>query len=252
MQDSKKRFSNRVEDYVKYRPGYPPSIIYFLQEEYKLNTEKKIADVGAGTGISTELFFKAGYNVIAIEPNEEMREKAMELLGMYKGVKVMNGAAEQTGLEHESVDAIVCGQAFHWFDMAKTKEEFKRILKPKGLVILIWNERRTATIFGKEYDALIVKHARDYVKVDHRNIDMEHIAAFYSPQECELKVFENKQVFNYEGLEGRLLSSSYMPQREDEGYDAMAKDLKALFERYESDGRVAIYYDTKVYVGRLK
>ena len=118
--------------------------------------------------------------------------------------------------------------------------------------MLIWNERRTGTMFEKEYDELIVKHARDYVKVDHRNISREDIAAFFSPQSCELKVFENSQVFDYEGLEGRLLSSSYMPQREDAGYAAMAKDLKELFERYQVNEKVTIYYDTKVYVGKLK
>ena len=252
MQNSKERFSNRVADYVKYRPGYPPGIVDFLQEKYKLDIGRVIADVGAGTGISTELFLKAGYSVIAIEPNEEMREKAVELLGMYKGLKVMGGAAEQTGLENESVNAIVCGQAFHWFDMVKTKVEFKRILKQEGIVVLIWNERKTVSAFEKDYDELIVKHAKDYVKVDHRNISMEHITAFYSPQECELKVFENSQTFNYDGLEGRLLSSSYMPQRDEDGYTAMAEDLKMLFDKYEVDGTVTIYYDTKVYVGRLK
>jgi len=252
MQNSKERFSNRVADYVKYRPGYPPGIINFLREKYKLDIGRVIADVGAGTGISTELFLKAGYSVIAIEPNEEMREKAVELLGMYKGLKVMDGAAEQTGLEHESVNAIVCGQAFHWFDVVKTKVEFKRILKQDGIVVLIWNERKTVSAFEKDYDELIVKHAKDYVKVDHRNISMEHITAFYRPQECELKIFENSQIFNYNGLEGRLLSSSYMPQRDEDGYAAMAEDLKMLFDKYEVDGTVTIYYDTKVYMGRLK
>jgi len=252
MQDSKKRFSNRVEEYVKYRPHYPPEIINFLQEKYNIDNSKLIADVGAGTGISTELFLKAGYTVIAIEPNKEMREKAIELLGTYTGFKAADGTAEQTELTDESIDAIICGQAFHWIDVAKTKVEFKRILKQEGIVVLIWNERKTVSAFEKDYDELIVKHAKDYVKVDHRNISMEHITAFYSPQECELKVFENSQTFNYDGLEGRLLSSSYMPQRDEDGYTAMAEDLKMLFDKYEVDGTVTIYYDTKVYVGRLK
>jgi ubiquinone/menaquinone biosynthesis C-methylase UbiE len=252
MQDSKKRFSNRVEEYVKYRPNYPSEIINFLQDRYNIDNSKMIADIGAGTGISTELFLKAGYTVIAIEPNKEMREKAIELLGMYAGFKATDGAAEQTGLTDESIDGIICGQAFHWFDVTKAKEEFKRVLKLEGVVVLIWNERKISTGFEKEYDALILKHAKDYVLVDHRNINMEHIAAFYSPRQCEMKVFENSQTFNYGGLEGRLLSSSYMPQRDEDGYAAMAEDLKILFDRYEVDGTVTIYYDTKVYVGRLK
>lgn len=195
MQDSKKRFSNRVTDYVRYRPGYPAGIVEFLGQQYNLTTDKVIADIGAGTGISTEMFLKAGYHVIAVEPNKEMREKAIELLYDYSGFKTADGAAEQTGLDSNSIDAIICGQAFHWFDAVKAKEEFKRILKPSGLVMLIWNERRASTAFEKEYDELIIKHARDYLKVDHRNISEEHIAAFFEPQPCELKVFDNSQIF---------------------------------------------------------
>ena len=252
MQNSKERFSDRVEDYVRYRPGYPQDIIDFLKREYGLTADKQIADIGAGTGISTELFLTAGYNVIAVEPNKEMRDKAIVLLSKYPGFKAADGGAEQTGLDSNSIDAVVCGQAFHWFDVTKAKEEFKRILMPGGIVVLIWNERKTSSAFEKEYDELIVKHARDYVKVNHRNIDYAHIASFFSPQLCQLEQFENSQVFNYAGLEGRLLSSSYMPQRTEPGYTEMARDLKALFNRYKANNQIMIHYDTKVYVGKLK
>jgi len=252
MQNSKERFSDRVEDYVRYRPGYPQDIIDFLQSAYGLSRDKQIADIGAGTGISTELFLNAGYKVIAVEPNKEMREKAIELLRSFTGFSAIDGGAENTGLPPESIDAIICGQAFHWFDVIKAKEEFKRILKPEGIVALIWNERKTESVFEKEYDALIVRHAKDYVKVNHRNIDYEHIAAFFKPMPCHLEIFKNRQVFDYAGLEGRLLSSSYMPQRTEPGYTEMARDLKALFNRYKANNQIMIHYDTKVYVGKLK
>ncbi|MBS1688309.1 MAG: class I SAM-dependent methyltransferase [Bacteroidetes bacterium] len=252
MQNSKERFSDRVEDYVKYRPGYPQAIIDFLQGKYGLSKDKQIADVGAGTGISAQLFLNEGYNVIAVEPNKEMREKAIELLGGFTGFSTVDGAAENTNLPPESIDAIVCCQAFHWFNVEKAKEEFKRILKPDGIVVLVWNERKTASAFEKEYDELIVNHARDYVKVNHRNIDYQHIASFFSPQVCQLQQFENSQVFNYAGLEGRLLSSSYMPRRTEPGYAEMALDLKALFDHYKTSDGITIHYDTNVYVGKLK
>jgi len=252
MQNSKERFSDRVEDYVKYRPVYPHDIIDFLQSEYGLSKDKLIADIGAGTGISTGLFLNAGYTVIAVEPNKEMREKAIDLLGGFPGFSAIAGAAENTGLPPESIDAIICGQAFHWFDVINAKEEFKRILKPDGIVALIWNERKTESLFEKEYDALIVRHAKDYVKVNHRNIDYEHIAAFFKPMPCRLEIFKNRQVFDYAGLEGRLLSSSYMPQRMDDGYTTMVADLAALYDKYQENDSISIYYDTKVYVGKLK
>ena len=249
--DSTKRFSNRVADYVKYRPHYPTAIITFLQNSYQLTTDKLIADIGAGTGISTQLFLNAGYQTIAVEPNTEMREKAIELLGSYAGFAVADGTAENTGLADESVNAVIAGQAFHWFNAKSTREEFKRILKPGGIVTLIWNERKTTSAFEKEYDQLIVAHGQDYVKVGHRNIDYDNIGAFYDPASFELKVFENKQVFDFEGLKGRLLSSSYMPTKDQPGYEPMINDLQELFNRYQQDGVITVNYDTKVYVGRL-
>jgi len=245
------RFSNRVEDYVKYRPGYPVEIISYLQEEYGLTTDKLIADIGAGTGISAKLLLEAGYQVIAVEPNMEMREKSLELLGSWPGFKAVDGTAEQTMLNDNTVDAIIAGQAFHWFDEEKSKIEFQRILRANGLVVLIWNERKTSSQFEKDYEALILKHARDYRQVDHRNIDAQHIARFFYPASFQLRSFHNQQVFDFNGLVGRLLSSSYMPGRDEDGFTAMNSDLQELFNRYQANGAIIIGYDTKVYAGRL-
>lgn len=245
------RFSNRVEDYVKYRPSYPEEIIAFLQQSYGLTPGKLLVDIGAGTGISTELFLKAGYPVIAVEPNREMREKSIELLSSYEGFSSLDGKAEEMALADHSIDGIIAGQAFHWFDREKSRQEFRRILKPGGPVVLIWNERKTMSDFEKDYDALIIRHARDYVQVDHRNIQTEDIDAFFSPQPVQLTIFANQQVFDFEGLKGRLLSSSYMPARDEEGYEAMIADLRNLFDHYQDAGKITIHYDTKVYVGKL-
>lgn len=249
--DNTTRFSNRVEDYVKYRPSYPQEIITFLQQDYGLAPGRLLVDIGAGTGISTELFLKAGYRVIAVEPNRGMREKSVELLSAYEGFRALDGKAEGMPLEDGSIDGIIAGQAFHWFDREKTKQEFRRLLKPGSPLVLIWNERKTTSDFEKDYDELIIRHARDYVQVDHRNIRTEDIEAFFFPQAVQLRVFANEQVFDFEGLKGRLLSSSYMPARGEEGYEAMMADLRDLFGRYQVEGRITIHYDTKVYVGSL-
>jgi SAM-dependent methyltransferase len=249
--NSTTRFSNRVDDYVKYRPTYPKTIIDFLQTDYLLTADKLVADVGAGTGISSTLFLDAEYRVIAIEPNPDMRKKSIELLGSYPGFKALNGTAENTGLETGSIDAIIAGQAFHWFDAEETRTEFKRILQPGGIVALIWNERKTTSAFEQEYDQLIINHGNDYVKVDHRNIDDAHMAAFFAPEPFQLRVFDNKQVFDFDGLAGRLLSSSYMPAKAEPGYLPMITDLKIIFDKYQLDNSITINYDTKVYAGKL-
>ncbi len=243
------RFSDRVENYVKYRPHYPAAIINYLQEHFDF-TAGAIADVGAGTGILSKLFLDAGYNVYGVEPNEPMLEKAKVLLHAYPGFTAVPGTAEDTTLAAGSVDAVMAGQAFHWFNAEKSKAEFTRILKPHGLVVLVWNERRINAPFEQEYEVLINKHGKDYVQVKHRNIERDDIAAFFDPAPMELKVFANQQVFDLEGLTGRLLSSSYMPLAGEPGYEDMLTDLKALFDKYQQAGTITIVYDTKLYVGR--
>lgn len=250
--DNTKRFSNRVDDYVKYRPGYPKKVISFLQQNYDLKKNNIIADIGSGTGISTSIFLDAGYIVYAVEPNIEMRHKAVELLGKNPNFHQVNGKAEHTGLQPNSIDVIISGQAFHWFDAKSAKLEFKRILKKNGLVVLMWNERKTDSAFEKEYDQLIVRHSKDYVKVDHKNIDDQKLANFFSPDDYYLELFFNQQVFDFNGLLGRLLSSSYMPARNERGYEAVIKDLRLLFDKHKKYEAIIFNYETKVYCGRFK
>jgi ubiquinone/menaquinone biosynthesis C-methylase UbiE len=250
--DSTTRFSNRVKDYVKWRPNYQQEIVKDLKNEYSLSTDKIVADIGSGTGISSELFLKDGYAVIGVEPNEAMRERSKELLSKYSNHTAVDGTAEQTTFGNESVDAIVAGQAFHWFDQGKTRVEFQRILKQDGVVVLLWNERLADTDFAKEYDQFIVDHGKEYVKLDHRNVNAEQIASFFNPGTCGLKTYKNQQVFNFDGLKGRLLSSSYMPTDADENYQPMLLALEQLFEKHNENGMVHIDYDTKVYIGRFK
>jgi len=249
--NSTTRFSNRVEDYVKYRPAYPVEVITYLQDTCNIAPGNVIADIGAGTGISAKLFLEQGYTVIAVEPNKEMREKAIELLHEFDRFSATDGTAENTLLADKSMDMLIAAQAFHWFNKTTIKPEWKRILKPGGYVALIWNERLTASPFEKDYDEFIKRHAIDYVQVDHRNIDLQSIREFFAPNECTLKIFSNYQDFDFTGLKGRLLSSSYMPQVNDAGYPAMIADLQALFDRYAVNNTIRIMYDTKLYTGQL-
>jgi SAM-dependent methyltransferase len=250
--DSTTRFSNRVEDYVKYRPSYPIIVVDFLQKKYSIRTDAIIADIGAGTGISSQLFLDKGYTVIGVEPNKEMLAKALELLRANEKFTIVPGTAEQTLLKDAEIDMIIAGQAYHWFKVPLAKKEFERILKPGGIVALIWNERLTQSPFEQEYDQLITHHARDYVQVDHRNIDLENIQSFFHPHTCELTVFPNHQDFDFAGLKGRLLSSSYMPSAGDKGFDQMIADLAMLFNKYQHNNNIRISYDTKLYSGHFK
>ena len=179
--DSTKRFSNRVADYVRYRPDYPRGILAILEAETGLSADSRIADVGSGTGISAELFLAHGNVVDAVEPNADMRAAAEATLAQYPRFHSVVGTAEATTLADNSVDYVVAAQAFHWLDAQATRREFARILRADGWVVLIWNTRRVdATPFLRAYEVLLQKFATDYRQVDHRNIDQEKLQSFYA------------------------------------------------------------------------
>ncbi|HSZ86520.1 MAG TPA: class I SAM-dependent methyltransferase [Puia sp.] len=239
------RFSNRVENYVKYRPSYPDAIVAFLEKNIRLQKDQRIVDVGSGTGIFSELFLKHGYHVVGIEPNDEMRKAAEKRLSIYTGFTSKNHRAEQTGLRKQSVDLITVAQAFHWMDPALTKKEFLRILKPGGHIVLAWNLRLKNTPFLKAYDALKLQFGTDYKAA--KMVNEESIQSFYTPMLMKIASFENRQVLDFEGLKGQLLSTSYIPLPDHTDYEQMIEQLVKLFIVHNEKGFVQMVYETKVY-----
>src|SRR3569833_1060486 len=251
--DSTKRFSDRVANYVKYRPNYPVETLTYLEEECHLNPGAVIADVGAGTGIFTRLLLKKGYRVYAVEPNDAMRGEADRQLSHFPGYHSMIGTSDRTGIATQSMDMIVCAQAFHWFNTAETKTEFQRILKPGGKVALIWNNRAIeADEFAKVYDALLkTLSSGDYERVNHQNQSKEDFERFYKDGQYTLTKFPNRQIFDFEQLAGRAFSSSYVPAEDTEAGKAFKWELKTIFDAHQQDGKVVFKYDTDVYLGQV-
>lgn len=246
MSDSVERFSNRVENYVKYRPDYPREIIGHLEENCGLTSNSVIADIGCGPGISSRMFLERGNRVIGVEPNAAMRSAAEVLLGSMDFWAV-DGTSDETTLADSSIDMIVAAQAFHWFDAERTRPEFKRILKPDGHVVLIWNERQLATTpFLVEYEAFLLKYADDYAHVRHENIQVKELQDFFQ-NEYGSATFSNQQIFDFEGLKGRMLSASYMPSESDPKFETVVEDLRCLFAKHAENDRITVLYDTNIY-----
>jgi len=246
------RFSSRVENYRKYRPGYPSEIIPLLRSECGLTSESVIADLGSGTGLFTKIFLKNGNTTFGVEPNAEMRKAGEQALVNYPNFKSVDGTAESTTLPGHSVDFVVAGQAFHWFDRSKARPEFKRILKPSGWVVLAWNGyRMESSQMMTSYQALVAKYGTDYSEVQREVVGID-VESFYAPGSCKCARFSFTQRFDYEGLEGRLLSSSYAPEPDHPGHEAMLRDLRAVFDANQADGQVNFDYETEVYYGRLE
>ena len=246
------RFSDRVANYIRYRPHYPEAIIPYLQKQTGLAGNWHIADVGSGTGISSQLFLSAGYKVCGVEPNKEMREAAEQLLIAEANFTSINATAENTTLFDNSIDLMVAGQAFHWFERDKAKEEFKRILKPGGWLVLIWNERGTGSAFQRDYEAALTTYCPQYAEVNHRNIDPENISRFYQPFSCSKCVFDNRQQHSLHEVKGRMLSSSYAPLEGHPAHLPLMKELERIFDKHNTNGYVTFDYNCTVYAGQLK
>jgi SAM-dependent methyltransferase len=252
MKDPTQRFSSRVDNYIKYRPHYPQEVIAELRKECRLTAHSSVADIGSGTGNLTELFLQNGNQVFAVEPNPDMRGASERLLGKYSSFHSVDGRAESTTLGNRSIDFVVSGQAFHWFDRKVAQGEFLRILKPEGWAMIVWNERDIqATPLMIAYEQLIQRHAPDYAVVDYRQVYHAALPDFFNAQAYQSKTFCYRQEFDYEGVRGRLLSSSYTPEDGHPNHEPMLCELREIFRLHENDGRVEFAYTTRMYYGRL-
>ena len=246
------RFSDRVDDYVKYRPHYSPEVVQTLRNECGLSTEHFVVDVGCGTGLLAKIFLENGNRVIGVEPNANMRTAGEEYLSSFEKFSMVAGSAESTSLPDQFADFVIAGQAFHWFQPDATRREFARLLKPGGWAVLIWHDRdMESTPFLRAYEEFLVQYSTDYTTVAHNKVaNYGALERFYSPDKMHLIVQATQQRFDLEGLRGRLLSSSYAP-REGPAADAMLLELPKLFAQYQEGGFVTLDYHTRIYFGHL-
>jgi SAM-dependent methyltransferase len=253
LDDATTRFSRRVNDYVRYRPGYPEELERALRRRVGYHHDLVVADIGSGTGISSRYFLDRGNTVYAVEPNADMRSAAEEWLSTYSRFHSVAGRAEHTTLGEGSVDLVAAAQAFHWFDAALARTEFERILKPGGAVVLLWNERKLeASPFLIDYENLLQDVSEDYRQISAKNVTSEeHMDRFFGPELWGSEEFPNRQGFDLEGLIGRALSSSYVPLAGYPRHEETMDRLRGLFARHAVDGRVWFEYATRLFWGRL-
>lgn len=251
VKDSTQRFSSRVENYVRYRPAYPAAVLDLLKSDCGLTPASVIADIAFGTGIFTRMLLQNGNRVFGVEPNADMRKAGEEFLRTYSHFTSVPGTAEATTLADHSVNLITAAQAAHWFDREKARREFIRICRPGGWTVLLWNERRTeSTAFLREYEQLLLQYGTDYQEVRYERT-IQQIETFFAPSPFQLRIFDYQQEFDYPGLEGRLLSSSFTPQERDGRHRPMLAELRRIFDTHQVNDRVTFEYDTRVYYGRL-
>lgn len=246
-------FSNRVADYVRWRPDYPSALVPWLQQQGTALPGAVVADIGAGTGISARLLLDAGCAVTGVEPNGPMRAAMVELLGPNPRFRALAGRAEATGLPPASMDLITVAQAFHWFDPEAVRAEWRRALRPGGLVAIFWNTRRRGgTPFLEGYEQLLHRRGTDYAAIVERHGDADTMRAWFGAGLVGEARFDHAQSFDLTGLRGRLLSSSYAPAAGHPQHEPMLQALGQLFAATAEAGRVTFRYDTQVWLGRLE
>jgi SAM-dependent methyltransferase len=247
----KDRFSDRAENYLRYRPHYPKEIIPYLKTEAHLSRSDTIADIGSGTGFLAELFLDNGNLVFGVEPNAEMRAAGDRYLEKAQNFITVKGSAEHTNLPAECIEVVTVGQAFHWFDVNEFRTECQRILRgKKKIVMLIWNIRdEVSTDFSREYEKLIQNYSEKYNEIKDSHGEEKKVRAFFQHRPVHIQSFAYKQSLDFDALKGRYLSSSYIPINE--RYDQMMIDLRKVFDETQSSGTVDFIYETRVFWGNL-
>jgi len=243
------RFDGKALNYSKYRPRYPRRILRLLEAGVGLDNRSVVADIGSGTGILSELFLKNGNHVLSVEPNDEMRgiaERRLEKFGnRFVSVK---GTAESTSLASRTVDLVAVGQALHWFG-PESRKEFRRILKGKRFVCVVYNDRRSNGRAETVYSKLVEEYGGDRGTVP--EVDDTYISQFLGNDQFTKFSIPNRQVLGYVGLLGRLASASYMPGPGSQSWNALTRDVRDVIEHLGVRGRVTLHYLTRVYIGHV-
>lgn len=246
------RFTDRVDDYVRYRPDYPEALFTALAERALLGPRAVVADIGSGTGIFSAQLLERGATVFAVEPNQAMRMAAEARLGGQARFISVEGSSTATGLVDGTITLVTCAQAFHWFEPAETRREFWRISRPDALWALVWNsapERLDA--FNQEYERIKQAYGTDFREISHQGGQArEKIERFFGPAQFQRLTFPHGQMLDREALRGRMLSSSYAPKAGDPRHDPMLQDLDRAFGAHQQAGRVRLEYETELYLGR--
>lgn len=252
LDDSRDKFTGRAAVYASYRPRYPDAILEPLRAECALSSQSGIADIASGTGLLAEVFLRNGNAVIGIEPNADMRLAGEKYLRRWARFRSVDGGAEATTLAAGSIDFVTVGQALHWLDHAKARAEFARILKPGGWTVLVWNRRLTSgDSFGAAYHALVQRYGGGEQAVAPRRTTDEQIREFYAPNKVTQCDFPNSQRLDWDGLKGRLLSSSYVPAAGQPGNEGVVADLARLFHEHQRDNHIVLEYTAEVFYGQL-
>jgi len=245
------RFEKLANDYAKGRPSYPDSVLKLLRTELGLQEGSIVADIGAGTGIFSAFLIRGKYEVIAVEPSDDMRmhcEHTLSSLHTTRPFSVIAGEANNTQMEDQSVDCVTAAQAFHWFDPALSRTEFLRVLKPKGSIVFLWNTRRRERGFPQAFDLLLKSYAHDFAHIGHTGGQREiKIGAFFIEKIWKTRTYKHSWFVDFETLLSFVRSISYLKEIDICQKEKLERDLFSLFVSYAKDNQLELVFDTDIF-----
>ncbi|WP_263384001.1 class I SAM-dependent methyltransferase [Granulicella arctica] len=235
------RFTGRVEEYERYRLRYSLAVLTLLRERCGLRERDVVADVGAGTGMLSELFLENGNAVVAVEPNAAMRVVCERLREKYPRLTVVDASAEVTSLGDASVDFVTAGRAFHWFDPALALPEFRRVLRSRGWLVLVANGRSVGdSEQALEYERILAEEDVDQKDVASRYKMHDVAAALFAEGSLIQEQLHGEQRLTLEEFLGQTQSYSSVPLPGDAKYEGMQRALREHFARWQREGVLTI------------
>jgi SAM-dependent methyltransferase len=232
-------FGSVAAEYAALLPGYPADAVAFLVGD----GGRRVLDVGAGTGLLTEVVLGAGHDVTAVDPSPEM---LAELVARLPAVTAAVGSAEALPVDDASVDAVVAGQAAHWFDPAPAAREIRRVLRPGGVLGLIWNTRDERTPWVGALGELISAEARGH------EADQGVVDRFAEELPAQVDVFESGivQPVTPENVVAGIATRSYVAVMDDARRAAFLAGVRELLDEHpDTRGRelLELPYVTRAY-----
>jgi ubiquinone/menaquinone biosynthesis C-methylase UbiE len=243
LQHPQSRSFEQVADlYERVRPSYPGDAVDWLVAQLGVGSDSTVLDLGAGTGKLTRQLVPLVARVVAVEPGPEMLARLRRVV---PEAEALLGAAEAIPLADESVDAVVCGQSFHWFRREEAIPEIRRVLRPGGGLCLIWNSRDRDDPLQKEVSRLLapfVPPGREALPTTASRFVAETFG------DVVKAVFRFEQDLDADALAGRILSISFVAAADETSRDELEEQLRALAAAH--GGSVRFRYRTEVYVSR--
>lgn len=247
--DNTARFAGKGEIYAKARPGYAAELFEYIKNTLRIPERSMFADIGSGTGIFSEQLLTSGYRVYAIEPNADMRKKAEEKLAAYQDFISVDGTDSNTTIPDQSVDCITTAQAFHWFDADAFKKECRRILKPYGKVLIVYNTRDESAECNRALADCHRRYCPDFRGFS-GGMNDKTCRAFFDDR-CDVFCADNSQSYDRQGYIDRILSSSYSLREGDEGFVEYIAEINHLFDTFSNDGALIVPMQTVAYIGTV-